>query len=134
MVTVCAQDLRSRSVTVYGHSLRSRSALTIYSHGLCSRSTLTVYGHSLRSRSTNLRSLSTVPVCAHDLRSRTVCISIVRPPRSLRNRLYLSFGMSYGRGTNCVMGILQNGSAELPVALLLYMGEANFLEYLVPPY
>ena len=85
---VCGHDRCSRSaVVIYGHSLRSWSALTylqsrsvftIYGHSLRSRSAVTICGHSLRSRSTtNLRYLpskSALSICAHDLRSCTICV------------------------------------------------------------
>ena len=99
-VTVCAHDLRSRSVlTIYGRDLRSRSTVTIDDDGLRSRSTvtvcalsmvticahdlaLTIYGHGLRSRRSTLRVCAMVTVCGQDLRSRSALALAYTPIRT----------------------------------------------------
>ena len=77
-LTVCAQDLRSQSVLmIYGHGLRSLLVLSVCTHDLRSRSAVTIYGHSLRS---DLRSQSALTIyeftthdtiCAHDWHSQS---------------------------------------------------------------
>ena len=68
MVTVCAQDLRSRSM-VKAKGLHSRSTVTVCAHDLRSRSSLTIYVDGLRSRFAlhDWHPRSTLRVCAHDL-------------------------------------------------------------------